>query len=130
MVALLTVSNCCFCLGLAALPRKGRDPEFNFKKLAFVQEASGKQTEELVAAAQSSVNNARNQSLQAGFNLFATSPENDHVLHEKYVASAEMNGQRNRSVLVHSLEAGFLVDVYHHCALVPDVFEVSLAEDA
>ena len=57
--------------------RKGKDPEFDFKKLPFVQEAAGKQTEDLVALAQSSVQNARKSSLQAAYNLFTTSLHND-----------------------------------------------------
>ncbi len=80
------------------------DPSFDFKKLAFVQEASGKQQEEQLMSAQSSVNNARKNSLQAAFNLFATNLENDHIIQDKYLASSEMNAQRQRSVLVHSLE--------------------------
>ena len=80
--------------------RKGKDPEFDFKKLPFVQEAAGKQTDDLVALAQSSVQNARKSSLQAAYNLY-----NDQVLHDKHLAASEVSSQRARSVLVHSLEA-------------------------
>ena len=85
--------------------RKGKDPEFDFKKLPFVQEAAGKQTDDLVALAQSSVQNARKSSLQAAYNLFTTSLHNDQVLHDKHLAASEVSSQRARSVLVHSLEA-------------------------
>lgn len=85
--------------------RKGLDPDFDFKKLAFVQEACGKQQEEQVISAQSTVHNARRSSLQAAYNLFATNLENDHLLQDKYLATATMNAQRTRSVLIHSLEA-------------------------
>ena len=81
------------------------DPTFDFKKLSFVQEASGRQQEEQLISAQSSVNNARKNSLQAAFNLFATNLANDQILQDKYLASADMNTQRTRSILVHSLEA-------------------------
>ena len=87
------------------LPRKGQAQDFDFKKLAFVQEAAGKQTEDLVSSAQSKVANARRTSLQAAFNLFSTSLGNDQVLHDKHMAASEMQTQRARSVLVHSLEA-------------------------
>jgi len=84
--------------------RKGRDPDFDFKRMAFVQEASGKLTEDLVVAAQSNVQNARRSSLQAAWNLFTTSLENDQVIHDKHLAAAEVNSHRARSVLVASLE--------------------------
>ena len=51
------------------------------------------------------MNNARRSSLQAGFNLFATNLANDQVMQDKYLATADMNSARARSVLVHSLEA-------------------------
>lgn len=86
-------------------PRKGLDPSFDFKKLSFVQEASGRRQEEQLMSAQSSVNNARKNSLQAAFNLFATNLANDQILQDKYLASADMSSQRTRSILVHSLEA-------------------------
>ena len=86
--------------------RKGRDPAFDFKRMAFVQEATGRQTEDLVVAAQSNVMNARRSSLQAAYNLFTTSLQNDHVLHDKHLAASEVNSQRARSVLVASLEDG------------------------
>ena len=60
--------------------------------------------EEQLIAAQSTVSNARKQSLQAGFNLFATSLATDQVQHDKFLAAAELHSQRARSVLVHSLE--------------------------
>ena len=86
--------------------RKGKDPEFDYKKLAFVQDASGKQAEDLVVAAQSNVQNARRSSLQAAYSLFKTSLQNDHVVHDKHIQACEMSSQRARSVLVSSLEAG------------------------
>ena len=86
--------------------RKGLDSSFDFKKLAFVVEAAGKQTEELLISAQSTVADARKQSLRAGYNLFQTSLSNDHILHDKHVAASAMNSQRARSVLIHSLEVG------------------------
>lgn len=87
------------------LLRKGLDPSFDFKRLAFVQEACGRQQEEHLISAQSSVNNARKSSLTAAFNLFATNLANDQVMQDKFQASADMCSQRQRSVLVHSLEA-------------------------
>ena len=72
--------------------------------MAFVQEAAGKQTEDLLVAAQSSVSNARKSSIQAAWNLFTTSLHNDQVVHDKHLAASEMNSQRARSVLVHALE--------------------------
>lgn len=86
--------------------RKGLDPNFDYTKLAFVQEASGKQTEDLLISAQSSVNDARKNSIRAAYNLFTTSLDNDHVVHDKHVAASAMNVHRARSVLVHSLEVG------------------------
>ena len=93
--------------------RKGRDPEFDFKRMAFVQEATGRQTEDLVVAAQSNVQNARRTSLQAAYNLFTTSLQNDHVLHDKHLAASEVNSQRTRSVLVASLEDSRYMLVYY-----------------
>ena len=87
------------------LSRKGLDPEFEFKKLGFVQEACGKQQEEHVVNAQSTVNNARKNSLAAAFNLFATNLTNDQCLQDKFLAMAEMTNSRARSVLIHGLEA-------------------------
>ena len=84
--------------------RKGRDPNFDFRRLPFVQEAAGRQTEELISSAQSSVNNARKNSIQAAYNLFATNLKNDQILHDKFVAASEMSSLRARSVMVHSLE--------------------------
>ena len=84
--------------------RKGRDPNFDFRRLPFVQEAAGRQTEELISSAQSSVNNARKNSIQAAYNLFATNLKNDQILHDKFVATSEMSSLRARSVMVHSLE--------------------------
>lgn len=85
--------------------RKGLDPAFDFRKLAFVQEACSMQHEESLISAQSTVNNARRNSLVAAFNLFSTNLQNDWILQDKFLASAEMSSQRARSVLVHSLEA-------------------------
>ena len=85
--------------------RKGLDPTFDFRKLAFVQEACSMQHEESLVSAQSTVNNARKNSLVAAFNLFSTNLQNDWILQDKFLASAEMTSQRARSVLVHSLEA-------------------------
>ena len=87
-------------------PRKGLDSGFDFKKLAFVQEACGRQQEDHIISAQSNVNNARKTSLQAAFNLFATNLSNDQCMQDKFLATSEMNSARARSVLVHSLEAG------------------------
>lgn len=84
---------------------KGKNPEFDFKKLAFVAEAAGQQQELQLEEAQSSVANARKSSLQAAFRLFATSLSNDHVVHDRHKAALDMSSQRTRSVLVHSLEA-------------------------
>eukprot|EP00438_Fugacium_kawagutii_P007492 Skav230009 [mRNA] locus=scaffold1958:352834:353067:- [translate_table: standard] len=72
--------------------------------MAFVQEATGKQTEDLIVSAQSNVLNARKSSLQAAYNLFLTSLENDQVMHDKHMAASEMSTARARSVLVHTLE--------------------------
>ena len=88
-----------------SLSRKGLDPDFEFKKLGFVQEACGKQQEEHVVNAQSTVNNARKNSLTAAFNLFATNLTNDQCLQDKFLAMAEMTNSRARSVLIHGLEA-------------------------
>ena len=68
-------------------------------------EACGKQQEDHVISAQSTVNNARKASLQAAFNLFSTNLANDQCLQDKFLATAEANATRARSVLVHSLEA-------------------------
>ena len=86
-------------------PRKGLDPDFDWKKIGFVLEACGKQQEDHVVSAQSSVNNASKTSLQAAYNLFSTNVANDQCLQDKFLATAEMNSSRARSVLVHSLEA-------------------------
>ena len=72
--------------------------------MAFVQEAAGKQTEDLIQSAQSNVQNARKSALQAAFNLFITSLDNDHCLHDKHLAASDVNSTRARSVLVASLE--------------------------
>ena len=107
MLIFLVVGSICFWGSISKKhwARKGLDPDFDFKKLAFVQEACGKQQEEHVISAQSTVQNARRNSLQAAYNLFVTNLENDHLLQDKYLATATMNAQRTRSVLVHSLEA-------------------------
>lgn len=89
------------------------DPEFDFKKLSFVQEASHAQHEQNLVSAQSNVQSAWRKSLQAAWNLFVTNLRNDWVLQEKYQASAEMSSQRQRSVLVSSLEAGAPINANH-----------------
>jgi len=73
--------------------------------MAFVQEAAGKQTEELVQSAQSNVKNARRGALQAAYNLFATSLANDQCLHDKFLAASDVNSARARSTLIASLQA-------------------------
>lgn len=87
------------------------DPDFDFKKLVFVGEAASAQHEDNIVSAQSTVNNARKQSLVAAFNLFRTNLQNDWVLYDKYVASAEMSSSRARAVLVGSLEAGGAIKI-------------------
>ena len=108
------ISNCQFILSRIASfisiwkhsdPRKGKDPNFDFKRMAFVQEAAGKQTEELVQSAQSNVKNARRGALQAAYNLFATSLANDQCLHDKFLAASDVNSARARSTLIASLQA-------------------------
>ena len=93
-------------LFITVCPRRGLDPNFDYKKMGFVMEACGKQQEEHVISAQSSVNDARKSSLRAAFNLLLTNVANDQCLQDKFLATAEMNSCRARSVLVHSLEAG------------------------
>ena len=108
--------------------RKGLDPTFEFKKLAFVYEASSMQHEENLVSAQSVVNNARKNSLQAAFSLFTTNLQNDTILQDKYLASMEMNSQRARSVLVASLEAQWskpwLISSYPASWLIPNIFNL------
>lgn len=77
--------------------------------MAFVQEAAGKQADELVQSAQSSVKNARRGALQAAYNLFATSLENDQCLHDKFLAASDVSSARARSMLIGSLQAKCLV---------------------
>lgn len=71
----------------------------------FIQEASGRQQEQQLMAAQSTVNNARKASLTAAWNLFVTNLSNDEVKQDKFLVTAEMSSARTRSVLVQSLEA-------------------------
>ncbi|CAK9096217.1 Uncharacterized protein SCF082_LOCUS45183, partial [Durusdinium trenchii] len=73
---------------------RGLDPNFDYKKMGFVMEACGKQQEEHVISAQSSVNDARKSSLRAAFNLLLTNVANDQCLQDKFLATAEMNSCR------------------------------------
>ena len=83
---------------------KANDASFDYKKLSFLMEASGVIQEEHVLTAQSSVSNARKQSLLAAYQLFQTNLENDQVQHEKFLASAEANASRTKTIMVQSLE--------------------------
>ncbi|CAK9075895.1 unnamed protein product, partial [Durusdinium trenchii] len=76
------------------LEQRGLDPNFDYKKMGFVMEACGKQQEEHVISAQSSVNDARKSSLRAAFNLLLTNVANDQCLQDKFLATAEMNSCR------------------------------------
>ena len=67
-------------------------------------EASGVMQEEHVLTAQNSVMNARKQSLAAAYQLFQTILENDQVQHEKFLASAEANASRTKTIMIQSLE--------------------------
>lgn len=98
------------CPGLRALDSelrthmKANDASFDYKKLSFLMEASGVIQEEHVLTAQSSVANARKQSLAAAYQLFQTNLENDQVQHEKFLASAEANASRTKTIMIQSLE--------------------------
>jgi len=83
---------------------KANDASFDYKKLSFLMEASGVIQEEHVLTAQSSVANARKQSLAAAYQLFQTNLENDQVQHEKFLASAEANASRTKTIMIQSLE--------------------------
>ena len=67
-------------------------------------EATGSLQEEHVLSAQSSVTNARKQSLQAAFNLFRTNLETDQAQHKKFLATSEASASRSRSIMIESLE--------------------------
>ena len=84
---------------------RGNDPGFDLTKLAFYAEATGSVQEDHILEGQSAVSNARKASLQAAFNLFKTSLDNDHVLHERHMAVAKSDEVRARSSALASLEA-------------------------
>ena len=86
---------------------KAKDPNFDYKKMAFVSEASGQQQEKLIESAQNSISNAKKASLQAAFKLFATSLSNDQLVYERHRAALDLSTARTRTVLVHSLEARY-----------------------
>lgn len=85
---------------------KGNDPNFDLSKLAFYAEATGSVQENHILDAQNAVNNARKSSLQAAWNLFRTSVENDQVVHERYLQAAKTDEARARSSALTSLEVG------------------------
>ena len=78
-------------------------------------EASGVIQEEHVQNAQSSVANARKQSLAAAFQLFRTNLDNDQVQHTKYLASAEANASRTKTIMIQSLEDMVLSKCKFYC---------------
>ena len=87
---------------------KGNDPSFDISKLAFFAEATGTVQEGHILAAQSAVANARRSSLQAGFNLFKTSLDNDQVLHERHLQASKTDETKARSAALASLEVGWV----------------------
>lgn len=85
---------------------RGNDPEFDLSKLAFYGEATGCVQENHILDGQNAVQNARKSSLQAAWNLFRTSVENDQVVHERYISAAKTDEARARSSALTSLEVG------------------------
>lgn len=85
---------------------KGKDPSFDFKKLSFVAEAAGVLQEQHIADAQSSVHNARKQSLQAAWKLFATSVSNDQVVHQRHKAALDLSSTRHKGTVSSCFKPG------------------------
>lgn len=84
---------------------KGADSAFEMSKLAFFQEATGAAQDEHIAEAQSAVANAQKSSLQAAFQLFRTSLDNDQVMRDRYLSAAKTDESRARHAALESLEA-------------------------
>ena len=84
---------------------KGADANFDLSKLAFFQEAKGVAQDEHIATAQSAVANAQKTSLQAAFQVFKTSLDNDHVVHDRFMSQARTDETRARNAALQSLEA-------------------------
>ena len=87
---------------------KGKDPNFDFRKLSFVAELAGQEQESHIESAQSRVTNARRCSLEAGFRLFKTNVKNDQIIHDRHRSAVDTNAARNRSAMIHSLEDSVL----------------------
>jgi acyl-CoA hydrolase len=96
---------------------KGNDPTFEISKLAFFSEATGAVQEGHILEAQSAVANARRSSLQAGFNLFKTSLDNDQVLHDRHLQASKTDEAKARSAALGSLEAGWVYTKKNLCHL-------------
>ena len=80
------------------------DPGLQWQKMAFVLEMTGRSAESFCEAAQSSVTNARLQSLQAAFQLFRTELATDQSVHRKEMLASTGDYERRHRSLVNTLE--------------------------
>ncbi|CAJ1380673.1 unnamed protein product [Effrenium voratum] len=71
---------------------KAMEPGWDWRKLSFILEAQGKVQEREVCNAQSKVNSALQNSLQAGFSLFETNLESDHLKQRRPDAEVDTSG--------------------------------------
>jgi hypothetical protein len=82
-----------------------QDRDVDVEKFPFVLECKGRVAEAYVETAQSSVCNARQQSMLAAFNLFRTELSTDQALHRKEMAACTGDFERHYNQLVSTLEA-------------------------
>ncbi|CAK9076905.1 unnamed protein product, partial [Durusdinium trenchii] len=83
---------------------KAVDESFDWQKLSFVLEAKGVAQDEELNKAQSKINNALQNSLQAGWSLFETNVQNDQLQHRRYILASSGDEAKARAAAVASLE--------------------------
>lgn len=80
------------------------NPDFDFKKLAFVVEAREALHNEQLEMAQSRTASALKKSLASAWELFRTNLESDQVQRAKYLQSCSGDESRQRAAILDSLE--------------------------
>lgn len=89
---------------------RGMAPDFDFRKMSFVVEASGSLHNEQLEQAQSRTANALKKSLGAAWELFQTNLQSDQVMRDKFLNSCSGDESRQRAAIIDSLEVtGFQV---------------------
>lgn len=83
---------------------KASEPGWEWAKLSFVLELKGAVQDEELCKAQKKINSALQSSLQAGFELFRTNLQNDHLQHRRYLLTSSGDEAKCRAAVVASLE--------------------------